>query len=180
MTVTGVVLAAGAGRRYGAPKVLAHDGRWLRAAVAALAGGGCDAVRVTLGAAVTDVPPPAVPLDVADWRDGMSASVRAGILAARRDEADAVLLHLVDLPDVGPDVISRVLGTPGERAAQLARAAYDGTPGHPVLIGREHWDGVLESLSGDEGAKGYLGSVHPLLVECGDLATGVDRDTRPS
>ena len=35
--VGGVVLAAGAGTRYGMPKVLAADGQWLRSAVSALA-----------------------------------------------------------------------------------------------------------------------------------------------
>ncbi len=50
--VVGVLLAAGAGRRYGSPKVLAHGGAWLQAAVTALAEGGCAQVLVVLGAAV--------------------------------------------------------------------------------------------------------------------------------
>jgi len=35
-TVAGVLLAAGAGTRYGMPKVLADDGHWLRACVSAI------------------------------------------------------------------------------------------------------------------------------------------------
>ena len=54
--VGGVVLAAGAGTRYGMPKVLAGGGQWLRSAVSALHGGGCDDIVVVLGAAVVDVP----------------------------------------------------------------------------------------------------------------------------
>lgn len=54
--VAGVVLAAGAGSRFGMPKVLAEEGVWLRRAVTALADGGCDEVIVVLGAAVVDVP----------------------------------------------------------------------------------------------------------------------------
>jgi nicotine blue oxidoreductase len=54
--VTGIVLAAGAGTRYGMPKVLADEGGWLRRAVAALVDGGCDDGVVVLGAAVVDVP----------------------------------------------------------------------------------------------------------------------------
>ena len=50
----GVVLAAGAGSRYGQPKVLAADGYWLERAVAALDRGGCDEVIVVLGAAGAD------------------------------------------------------------------------------------------------------------------------------
>jgi hypothetical protein len=48
----GVVLAAGAGTRYGMPKVLAGNGGWLASAVAALSDGGCGDVVVVLGAAV--------------------------------------------------------------------------------------------------------------------------------
>ena len=40
--VAGILLAAGAGRRYGKPKVLVEG--WLEAAVGALRGGGCDDV----------------------------------------------------------------------------------------------------------------------------------------
>jgi CTP:molybdopterin cytidylyltransferase MocA len=58
--------------------------------------------------------------------------------------ADAALVHLVDLPDVGPAVIRRILAyaAPG----MLARASYssgtNGAPGHPVLLGKEHWAAI--------------------------------------
>ena len=61
-------------------------------------------------------------------------------------------------------------------ADTLARATYDGTPGHPVLIGRDHWAGVIESATGDQGARSYLGRHEVVLVECGDLASGRDVD----
>ena len=83
--VAGVVLAAGAGTRYGMPKVLAGEGKWLRSAVSALHGGGCDDIVVVLGAAVVDVPAPARPVVAADWAEGMSASLRAGIAAIESD-----------------------------------------------------------------------------------------------
>ncbi|MDQ2637880.1 MAG: nucleotidyltransferase family protein, partial [Actinomycetota bacterium] len=52
MTIAaGVLLAAGAGSRYGMPKVLAAQGQWLTSGVAALHRGGCDDVVVVLGAA---------------------------------------------------------------------------------------------------------------------------------
>ena len=66
---------------------------------------------------------------------------------------------------------------PAEPTA-LARAGYHGQPGHPVLIGREHVGGVAESAIGDRGARDYLATHRTLLVECGDLATGIDVDTR--
>src|ERR1700752_3123068 len=106
-SAAGVLLAAGAGTRYGMPKVLAEGGEWLRACVTALAAGGCDDVVVVLGAAVVDVPAPARPVVAEHWSQGMSASVRAGLAAI--DGSDVAVLALVDTPDVGADVIERVV-----------------------------------------------------------------------
>lgn len=173
--VAGVVLAAGAGTRFGMPKVLAEQGEWLRRAVDALAGGGCDDVVVVLGAAVVDVPPPARAVVAQDWADGMSASLRAGLGAI--DGAELAVLHLGDTPDVGADVVARVLEA--AEPSGLARATYGGRPGHPVVIARRHWSGLLSTLHGDEGARAFLaGRDDVVAVECGDLATGEDVDAR--
>lgn len=96
----------------------------------------------------------------------MSASLRAGLGAA--GEAYAALVHLVDLPDVGPEVVHRLIHDASPDA--LARAVYGGRPGHPVLIGRDHWDGVMQDAVGDRGARDYLDAHGVLDVDCGDLA----------
>jgi CTP:molybdopterin cytidylyltransferase MocA len=175
VTTHGLLLAAGAGRRYGGPKALV-DG-WLRHALDALADGGCADRTVVLGAEAEQVRP-LVPAGVAvvvadDWAEGMGASLRAGL--AHLPDAEAVVVHLVDLPDVGAEVVRRVLAT-GAGPATLARATYGGVPGHPVLLGRDHWPGVLASAAGDQGARAYLATHDVTLVECGDLATGRDVD----
>lgn len=161
----------------GRPKALVADegGPWLPRAARALRDAGCDEVVVVLGAEAETaraLVPSGVDVVVADgWAEGMGASLRAGLSAARR--ADLVLVLLVDLPDVGAEVCRRLLAS----GSRLARASYDGVPGHPVLIGGEHVAGVLKVASGDRGARDYL-AAHPHdLVECGDLATGVDVDT---
>jgi len=175
-TAAGVLLAAGAGTRYGMPKVRAEDGRWLRACVAALADGGCDDIVVVLGAAHVDVPAPARAVVAPDWRDGLSASVRAGIDAV---DASFVVLHAVDTPDVGANVVCRVLDAARTSASGLARAHYNGRPGHPVVIAREHWPKLLATLRGDEGARPFLsGRSDVVAVDCADLASGQDIDTR--
>jgi nicotine blue oxidoreductase len=176
VTAAGVLLAAGAGTRYGMPKVRAEDGRWLRACVAALADGGCDDVVVVLGAAQVDVPAPARAVIAEDWERGLSASVRAGISAV---DASFVVLHAVDTPDVSADVVRRVLDAAQSSASGLARAHYNGTPGHPVVIAREHWPQLLATLRGDEGARPFLsGRTDVAAVDCADLASGQDIDTR--
>jgi CTP:molybdopterin cytidylyltransferase MocA len=171
----GVLLAAGAGTRYGIPKVLAHEGNWLRAGVAALADGGCDDVVVVLGAAMVDVPTPARVVVASDWADGLSASLRAGLCAV---DADYAVMHTVDAPDVGADVVRRVLDAARDSPSGLARACYRDRLGHPVVIARRHWPQLLDRLGGDEGARPFLrGRTDVVAVDCADLASGADIDS---
>jgi len=181
--VVGILLAAGAGTRMGRPKALVSDesGSWLLRACATLRDGGCDEVVVVIGAAAAEVRELLAdqPLDVVeatDWAEGMGASLRAG-LGTARDDADAALVHLVDLPDVGPDVVSRVARSASPDT--LARAVYADGPGHPVLIGRDHWDGVIQHAVGDRGARDYLAAHGVIDVDCSDLAAGLDVDEPP-
>ncbi len=189
MTTVGLLLAAGAGRRMGGPKALmrpaAGGPTLLETAVDRLRAAGLDRVVVVVGAAADDTEPlaGAAGADVVraeGWEEGMGASLRAGLehLARAAPEADAALVTLVDLPDVGPDVHRRVLGAAGpEPARALVRATYGGRPGHPVLLGRDHWAGVIESAHGDRGARRHL-AIHAVReVDCSDLATGYDADT---
>jgi len=183
--VHGLLLAAGAGSRMGMPKALvrAADGEpWLVHGVRTLSEGGCAPVTVVLGAAAEDALPlldgtGADAVVAAEWAEGMSASLRAGLAALAATDADAAVVTLVDLPDVGPDVVRRLLDPP-PGPATLRRAGYDGRPGHPVVIGRDHWAGVSVETSGDRGARGYLATHDVEVVECADLATGRDVDHR--
>ena len=177
MTTTGLLLAAGAGRRLGRPKALVEG--WLPRAVASLAG--CDETVVVLGAEADrarPLLPDGVRVVVAhDWAQGMGASLRAGLEALAPDARPLrCIVTLVDLPDVTAEVVARLLGLP-EAADGLARAAYAGVPGHPVLLGRDHWAGIAATATGDQGARDYLRSREVVLVECGDLASGADVDT---
>ena len=201
----GILLAAGAGTRMGRPKALVCDAdgtSWLLRSVRALADGGCGPVLVVLGAAAQEAEAllegagrtgaPLAEVDVrivvaAEWREGMSASLRSGLSHALALDDDrwprptAACLSLVDLPDVDARVVARVVGvldgSVGEEERMLARAAYEGVAGHPVLLGRDHWIPLTEQLSGDRGARDYLATRPVQLVECADLATGSDVDT---
>ncbi|WP_309649618.1 nucleotidyltransferase family protein [Nocardioides sp.] len=189
MSVEGVLLAAGAGSRMGMPKALVHDddgGSWLAHGVETLVDGGCDRVTVVLGASADEAVRllDGLGVDVviaSDWAEGMSASLRAG-LRALPDDGEVAVVLLVDLPDVTAEVVRRVVAAATDPAAlpcaALRRAGFDGRPGHPVLIGRDHWAGVLAEANGDEGARSYLRERPVDLVECGDLATGHDVDAR--
>jgi molybdenum cofactor cytidylyltransferase/nicotine blue oxidoreductase len=189
VTLAGLLLAAGAGRRMGGPKALLRDPDdvpFLGRAIRVLLDGGCDRVTVVLGAsadaarALLDASGWSEHASLAvtvceEWEEGMGASLRAGLRAVSGSDAEAVLVSLVDLPDVGADVLRRVAAT-GSGAGVLVRATYDGRPGHPVLIGRHHWAGVAATARGDHGAREYFRSHPPTPCECGDLATGRDVD----
>ncbi|SNT45682.1 nicotine blue oxidoreductase [Rhodococcoides kyotonense] len=173
----GVLLAAGAGSRYGSPKVLAHDGAWLDTAVSALRDGGCERVLVVLGAADAPMPRGAEAVHAPQWRDGLSASLRAGLSGAGR--ASFAVVHVVDTPDVGFEVVRAVLDAARATPSHLARAVFGGVPGHPVVFGREHWDDVAAGAEGDSGAREFLrGRTDVVAVECSRWATGVDHDER--
>jgi CTP:molybdopterin cytidylyltransferase MocA len=191
MSTRGVLLAAGAGRRMGGPKALLRDASgvpFVDRAVGRLLDGGCEGVTVVIGASADEVRAlldeagwsrdEAVSVVVAEgWREGMGGSLRAGLSALETAPAavTATLVSLVDLPDVDEAVVRRVLDIGGGRDV-LARASYDGVAGHPVLLGRGHWSGVLAVATGDRGARDYLRGRDVRLVECGDLATGRDLD----
>lgn len=182
MNVVGVLLAAGAGTRMGQPKALLRDGSGrplIDRSITMLVDGGASSVIVVLGAAADEVVrllhgrPEVSTVFAEDWRDGLSASVRAGLSAVGED-VSAVVIHLVDVPDVPAAVAERLLV--GVGPGSLARACYGGQVGHPVLIGRDHFAGVLSDLRADSGAGGYLARHGADLVECGDLAHGRDID----
>jgi CTP:molybdopterin cytidylyltransferase MocA len=189
--IVGVLLAAGAGRRAGGPKALRVDPdgtSWLLRSIAVLRDGGCDAVIVVLGSHAESargiiansvlISDPVISLvDAADWEQGMGSSLRSGLLAAQPASWRAVLVHLVDLPDVTAGVVRRLIREAPPGTASLARASYRGRPGHPVLIGRDHLESIMVGLTGDSGAKDYLARHGAHSVECGDLASGQDHDT---
>lgn len=183
MSLAGLVLAAGAGTRMGQPKALVHDPdgtSWLLRSVETLRAGGCEHVTVVLGARAHEARP-LVPRRVStvvavDWADGMAASLRAGLASLTDGDAPAAVVTLVDLPDVTAEVVRRVVAA-GAGPAALSRATYAGRPGHPVILGRQHWADVIGSAAGDRGARDYLATHDVAAVECGDLASGQDQDT---
>ncbi|TCP55059.1 nicotine blue oxidoreductase [Tamaricihabitans halophyticus] len=178
----GLLLAAGAGRRFGGPKALATlDGEaFVQRAVRTLTDGGCDPVHVVLGARAAQVrellPAGVHAVTAPDWSSGMGASLRAGLAAIAELDVAAVLVHLVDLPGVSARVVATLAAL--SEPSVLARASYHGVPGHPVLLGNQYWPEIAASLHGDQGARGWLaGRTDLRFVECAELGAGADVDT---
>jgi len=183
--IAAVVLAAGAGRRYGMPKALVeYEGSLLVERAVRTARAVCDPVLVVLGAQAVDVWRQA-DLDGAtvlankEWETGMASSLRTGLAGLRGwpGRVDAALILLVDMPGMTPEALTRLAAEASPQA--LAVATYDGVRGHPVLLGREHWAGVLETATGDEGARRYLAAHEVTEIDCTALADPTDLDVPP-
>jgi len=177
--IGGLVLAAGAGTRFGGRKQLAElDGRpLLEHAVQAMTASPVGRVVVVLGALVEEVTATvdlhgAQPRTCERWDEGQAASLACGLAALA--DCEAVVVTLGDQPRMSPDAIRRVIGARG--GAVAVRATYNGEPGHPVLLERELFE-ALRDVSGDKGARNLLLSVPVLDVPCDDLGGGEDVDT---
>jgi molybdenum cofactor cytidylyltransferase len=177
--IGGLVLAAGAATRFGAPKQLADlDGvPLLEHALRTMTAAPVGRVVVVLGSGADEVAA-GVDLHGAEmvvcgrWEEGQSASLACGL--AELASCEAVVVTLGDQPRVSPDAIRRVISF--RNGAAAVRATYNGNPGHPVLLERELFE-QLRNVSGDKGARNLLLSVHVLDVPCDDLGGGEDVDT---
>jgi CTP:molybdopterin cytidylyltransferase MocA len=163
------------------PKALVrHRGSlFVEHAAEVLHAGGCAPVVVVLGAAAADVRatatlPGSSLVDNPEWTTGMGSSLRAGLAALAGTDAVAAVILPVDTPGVTAAAVRRFVALASPEA--LARASYDGRPGHPVLIGRDRWPAVAALAEGDAGARPYLSRHEVRDVPCADVARGEDVD----
>ncbi|MCU7725575.1 nucleotidyltransferase family protein [Actinoplanes sp. KI2] len=185
METAGLVLAAGGGRRYGMPKALvAYEGKLLvERAAETLRQAGVEHSVVVLGAQApsvreraADLPPTVIN---PDWAGGMGSSLRVGLEALTQTTAQAVVVLLVDMPNVTAEAVRRVTAFAADDA--LVMGGYGTRRGHPVLLGRRHWPGVIATATGDRGARDYL-RAHAdqvRVVPVDDVADDFDLDVQP-
>lgn len=156
----GIVLAAGAARRFGRPKVLADlAGRPMithvvdaafsagLAPLVVVAGRDPEPLRRALDASVRIVANPLAAL-------GQSTSVRVGFEAAAMFDAATAVVLMGDEPGVSPRIIRRVVEVAADGVP--ARARYTDGPGHPVAVPRAFWEEIAAGVWGDEGARTVL------------------------
>jgi molybdenum cofactor cytidylyltransferase len=177
--ICGLILAAGAGTRFGEqPKLLAElDRRPLldHAIAAQCAVPELDPIAVVLGAHAEQILGRvdfmrAQPVICEQWEDGQAASLRRGIeFLTQQGHLNRVIVTLGDQPRMTPELIARFVEEPPG-----TRAVYDGRPGHPVVLGPVQMRAIAR-LHGDHGARQLLRGGP--TIECGRLSCARDVDT---
>jgi CTP:molybdopterin cytidylyltransferase MocA len=161
--VAAIVLAAGAGSRFGGPK----QERLLPDVLARLGDARLEEVIVVLGAYRFPVEGARVVL-CEEWEDGPGASLRAG-LDTLGPEVDAAVVCLADGPLLSARAVERVIDAWRAGAGDVVAASYGGVRGHPIVLDRAVWGKVP-----DDGGR----ALEAVLVPCDDLGSPADVDTR--
>ena len=163
-----LILAGGAGRRFGGGKLLAPLGGQpvIRRVVDAVVAGDFDEVLVVTGAedAAVGVALDGVPCRIVhapDWAEGMAATLRTGVAAISPD-SEGVCVFLGDMPLVPVDLSGSLIAA-AKGAGYAARPCVAGKPGHPVAFTRAAFADLL-TLTGDQGATALL-KQHPGIVD---------------
>lgn len=176
MKTLGVLLAAGASRRFGAEDKLLASWRGEPLVVAAartLARAGCDELAAVVSSgAVAAALPPAFPAIHIEPGLNMSASLRAACRFAGARDVDRMLIALGDMPALRVETLRKLL-----TSAHQSRACHvDGTRMPPVVLLRQDWrKAALEQ--GDQGARSVIAALpaSALLALSCDEARDIDR-----
>lgn len=175
--LSAIVLAAGAGRRFGGDKLLAPygEGVLLDGALAAALAAPVSQVIVVTGASAEAVSaavgeferagsgsPPLRLVHAQDHAEGMGASLRAGARAVDPDAA-GVFVFLGDMPKI-PHAVASDLAVALTGGAPAAAPVYKGRRGHPVLVGAALLPALRET-HGDQGLRGVLAGLGERLAE---------------
>jgi len=178
-----VVLAAGAGSRFGGQKLLA-DYRGtpiLQYVLNVAAAAALDPVVVVLGADAESIVTRLwwrneVRLINPDPAAGISGSVRMGLASLALTDAERAVVMLGDQPRLSVVQLAAILAVPPDAARPIVVPRYNGQPGNPVLLERAAWP-LANQLRGDEGMVQLFRS-RPELVRHVDVdGTNPDVDT---
>ncbi len=177
--ICGILLAAGASKRFGADKLLHPLIGQAPVALASLAN-----LRAAIPQVIVVVRPGAPRLEnllaeagatvilCANADEGMGASLATAVRAT--GDVAGWVVALADMPYIRPETISKVAASLAAGAAIVA-PAYRGERGHPVGLS-SRFRAQLEALRGDAGARSVL-KQHADVIEVIEVDDpGVCRD----
>jgi molybdenum cofactor cytidylyltransferase len=184
-----IVLAGGAGARFGGGKLTApwRGGALIDGALAAAFAAPAHTITVVTGAdgrveaaarGFAERIGKAERLRLAhcaDHAEGMGATLRTGVATLPPDAA-GVFVFLGDMPLIPPSILPPLAAALAAGAAAAA-PSFEGQRGHPVLFSASLLP-QLRQLTGDQGARGVLRALGDrlVLVEAPDGGVLVDID----
>jgi CTP:molybdopterin cytidylyltransferase MocA len=155
--VTGIVLAAGAGRRLGRPKadVLLGGRRLVDRAVATLLAGGCTDVLAVLRRDQHGAPGARTVVNPEPDR-GMGSSLRCALAVLQNEPgSQACLVLLADLVAVQPSEVAAVIQR-YRAGAGIVAVRRAGRRSHPVLVSRRWYSDFAGAATGDQGGRDFF------------------------
>ena len=171
-----VVLAAGAGTRFGEPKVgaLVREGvRFLDAVCECAHWTGADPIVAVLPPGV--VAPPGVRAVVnADATGEQIVSLRLGLAQLTNSPVNGALVWPVDHPFVKAQAVLAVLDAAQRTGALVVVPVHEGRRGHPAWFARDVWRELMTVREG--GARAVVRNLGAQVVEVPVQDAGVLRD----
>ena len=174
----GVLLAAGAGSRFGGPDhkllTVVHGRPLVQHALENMARSRLTPLLVVTGAVDLAA---VVPGDMAtvvneSWADGLASSLAVATRWAIDHDLDAIVVGLGDQPGITPDAWRAVAAA---TATPVAVATYGGRRRHPVRLARRVWDQL--PTTGDQGARVVMAGSPALVTEVACEGDPTDVDT---
>ena len=160
--VAGIVLAAGEASRFGSPK----QRLLLPLVLERVRESSVGEIVVVAGAYDLDPDDDVQIVTCSEWHAGPGASLRCGV-SALGDDVEAAVVVLADGPDLSPAAVDRVVGE-WRRSGGVVAASYEGSRGHPLVLGRADWNEIPDDGLRDRPVR---------LVPCDDLGAPGDVDT---
>jgi len=157
--IAGIILAAGASRRFGAPKLLQRmpDGQTLLYYVVDIT------VKTKLNPIITilgqdwekqkkEIEKFGVLWAInPDWNDGISSSLRKGIESLPA-KCEACMVILADQPFISPELIDGLIDAYQKKRTDIVYPKIEGQRANPVILDRKTFT-ALSELRGDVGAR---------------------------
>ena len=174
--VSAILLAAGESRRMGTLKQLLPilDKSFVKCCVDNLLASKASEVIVVIGhqeylirKELSDSP---VKLAYnPDYRQGMATSVVRGIEAISPD-SHAALIALVDQPQIGPDILNRIIDAYEAERALIMIPTYRGRNGHPIVLDMR----LKDEIANMDVGSGLRRVVHAHEAELAHVDVGSD------